>query len=255
MSTAAIAEVDYPDSDGEPLAETPWHLAAITYLLQALKGRYADRDDVYVAADSFLYYVEGDNKSSKAPDVMVAFGVRGNADRGSFKTWVEGVAPTVIVEVTSPSTYSKDLGDKLLTYADLGVAEYYLYDPLSQTRATPFLAKRLADGRYRDVATGVDGGVDSPALGLRLVPEGILLRLVDIETGEPLPTADEYRLIAATQRARAKAHRRRAETERQRAETESLRADLESQRAETQRQRADDLAAEVARLKVRLGEA
>jgi len=50
MSTAAIAEVDYPDSDGEPLAETPWHLAAITYLLQALKGRYADRDDVYVAA-------------------------------------------------------------------------------------------------------------------------------------------------------------------------------------------------------------
>ena len=42
-----------------------------------------------------------------------------------------------------------------------------------------------------------DGGVMSHRLGLRLVPEGALLRLVDAKSGQPLPTADELAERAA----------------------------------------------------------
>ncbi len=49
----------YPETDGEPMGEGAFHLAAMVYLYAALSRLFEHRDDVYVAADMFVYYEEG----------------------------------------------------------------------------------------------------------------------------------------------------------------------------------------------------
>ncbi|HUP51898.1 MAG TPA: Uma2 family endonuclease, partial [Longimicrobiales bacterium] len=45
---------------------------------------------------------------------------------------VEG-APDLVVEVLSPATGRRDLGEKLLLYAESGIAEYWIVDPELET--------------------------------------------------------------------------------------------------------------------------
>ena len=63
--------VEYPCSDGKPIAESDMHLACMTYVFDALKWRYERRgqEDVYVSADSFVYYERGTPRAVVAPDV------------------------------------------------------------------------------------------------------------------------------------------------------------------------------------------
>jgi hypothetical protein len=81
-------EIDYPDSDGKPMAETDVHRDAMFDLIERLKARYAGRDDVYVSGNLFVYYVEKKPTFCLAPDCFVAFGVP-NRRRRTFKTWTE----------------------------------------------------------------------------------------------------------------------------------------------------------------------
>ena len=59
-----LAETDdellYPESDGQPMGETDWHILALISLREGLEDFFVDQADVYVASDLFLYYVEGD---------------------------------------------------------------------------------------------------------------------------------------------------------------------------------------------------
>ena len=67
------------------------------------------------------------------PDVVYL-----SADRCSIVGQrVEG-APDLVVEVLSPGTTRRDLGEKLRLYAETGVAEYWIVDP--RERAFEFLA-------------------------------------------------------------------------------------------------------------------
>ena len=67
--------IDYPTSDGKPLAENDPQLHAIHYAFGALLLRYAAHRDVYVSADLLIYYEEGNPRASVAPDVFVGVGV------------------------------------------------------------------------------------------------------------------------------------------------------------------------------------
>src|SRR4051794_9653858 len=67
---AVAEEIEYPETDGQPMGETEYHVLATLTLFDTLR-RYFRRKKVYVAADMFLYYVKGDPKKVKAPDVMV----------------------------------------------------------------------------------------------------------------------------------------------------------------------------------------
>ena len=49
------AAVDYPSSDGRPLAENDAQLAAILYAVGALRVYFAGRADVYVSGDLLIY--------------------------------------------------------------------------------------------------------------------------------------------------------------------------------------------------------
>ena len=175
----APARVYYPESDGSPLGETGYHVRAILHLLSALDRLPHGRSDTYVAADMFLYYEEGRPASVVTPDVMVINGV-GRHERRTFQTWVEGAVPCVVIEVTSRSSRKQDLHRKRALYERLGVREYVVFDPLGEYLDPPLWAFRLAPDGYLPVALRPDGGVTSHELPCAFVPEGALLRVVDL---------------------------------------------------------------------------
>ena len=118
----------YPSSDGLPLAENDWQLKAIHDAYGALNVRYLDRPDVYVSCDLLIYYEEGDPRKSVVPDVFVVFGAA-KRNRMIYKLWQEPKAPDFVLEVASKNTWREDLGRKRALYAQLGVREYWLFDP------------------------------------------------------------------------------------------------------------------------------
>ena len=68
------AAVDYPYSDGRPMAESEAQRRAILSLVSALYGHFRDREDVYAGADMFIYYERGNPEAVVAPDVFVVVG-------------------------------------------------------------------------------------------------------------------------------------------------------------------------------------
>lgn len=228
----------YPDDDGFNVVETEFHYIAIKYLYGALSHWYRQRDDVYVAADMSLYYEEGIPTKNRGPDILVAKGVRGKHRRRSFRTWEEGVVPAVIIEVTSIGTQHEDEMIKPRVYADIGVKVYYMFDPQGTYLDPRLRGLRLIDGEYELMAADDSGGIFSPELGLRLVPEDELPRLVDSATGKPLRTEEEY--AEELEQALREADRAKSEANRAKRETEA------------ERRRAAELEAEIARLRASL---
>ena len=232
--TAQQYEVHYPDSDGKPIGETDFHIAVIVYLRQVLRRFFRHSDDTYVAADMLLYYEAGNPAAFRVPDTFVVKGVS-TQDRRVFKIWEEKAAPCVVFEITSRSTRLEDQGTKRALYEMLGVREYFLFDPLEEYLTPRLQGLRLVDGAYAPMVPTPDGDLLSEELGLRLMPEGKLLRLVDCATGERLPTLDEAI--------------ERAETEAERAEAEAGRAKAEAKRASTAETEVARLREELSRLR------
>src|SRR5215216_3625522 len=79
----------YPSSDGKPMAETDQHAELMIYFKEALRHHYADRPEVYISGNNFIYYEEGNPKAHISPDCYVVFGA-GMRLRNSFMTWREG---------------------------------------------------------------------------------------------------------------------------------------------------------------------
>ena len=187
--------IDYPESDGEPMAETDTHRDLMTdALLHPLKERYRDDPNVYVSGNLFLYYEEGDPSAVVAPDVFVVFGVPDH-QRRIYKLWEEDRAPDVVFELTSERTYREDLSDKRLIYEELGVREYFLFDPLEDYLRPPLQGFRLKDSYFVAVMPqSWDEGewqIQSRVLGLTLRSDGSSLRLYDPEQERYLLTRSE----------------------------------------------------------------
>ncbi len=208
-------EPEYPDSDGKPMAESDPTRKGLTYAVEALELYFSDRPEVYVSGNSFVYYRQGVKDAVVAPDVYVVFGVE-KRDRKSFRVWQEGGAtPDFIIEITSASTRHTDSVDKRRTYADLGVTEYFQYDPTADYLDPPLQGLRLVDGAYEPIAPGGNGSgaiaIRSDVLGLELRLDGGELRFYVSETGEKLLSYSELEASRQEERAR----RERAEADRQ----------------------------------------
>ena len=173
----------YPDTDGEPLAETEFQFNPLTEMVHALRVRYEDRPDVYVAGDMFVYYRMNDASANVAPDVFVVFGVDKHTRR-SYMVWREGKAPDFVMEITSASTYARDIGEKRDIYAAIGVTEYWRFDPQRECFDPPLVGERLAaDGSYGPIPVGEDEDRIlrgySATLGLDICVRDDSLRLYD----------------------------------------------------------------------------
>src|SRR5262245_34357168 len=125
---ALATTIEYPETDGKPMAETDVHAKLLIELREQLEEVFSADPNVYVSGNLLLYYREGNTRKNVAPDVFVVRGVPEHERRVYF-LWEEGRAPDVVFEISSRSTYKEDLQRKWQLYAQLGVAEYYVYDP------------------------------------------------------------------------------------------------------------------------------
>jgi Uma2 family endonuclease len=216
-------EVEYPTSDGRPMAETDTHRRLMVDLIETLEAHFAAAPDVYVSGNLLLFYEEGNKRKHISPDVLLTRGIA-KGDRNYYLMWLEGKAPDVVVEITSKTTRSEDVKKKMGLYRDvLQVAEYFLFDPFEDYLKPPMQGYRLIEANYEPIEP-VAGRLPSEVLGLHLERAGTQLRLYDPRTGRRVPTEHE----------RLEAERQRAEAERQRAEAERQRAEAERQRAEAE---------------------
>ena len=99
------------------------------------------------------------------PDVVV---VRNDAVTATDVTGV----PLLAVEVISPSSRRRDLGDKLTAYRDAGVSSYWVVDPVGPR----LRAWRLETGEYVEVAdvSGDEEWVARLPYSVTICPAGLL---------------------------------------------------------------------------------
>jgi Uma2 family endonuclease len=252
---AQVTTVDYPDTDGLPMAESDFQRKPLTYAVEALDIYFQDRPDVYVSGNLFLYYREGDPRVVVAPDVFVVFGAA-KRDRPSYKLWEEPKAPDFVLEITSKSTQSEDQESKPQTYAQLGVREYVQYDPTGDYLKPPLQGLRLVAGTYEPlpVTERPEGRLVlySAVLELELHVEDGQLHFYTAETGQKLLThreAEQARLQAEQGRLQAEQARLQAEQARLQAEQARLQAE---ERASQEAALRRDAEARVAELEAQL---
>jgi len=229
-------EIDYPTSDGQPMAETTLHRKVMADLIAALELRYQADPGMWAGGNLLLYYEKGNVRASVAPDVLLAPVPKD--DRPIYKLWEEGRPPCLVVEVTSSSTRDEDLNRKKHLYERLGVQEYFLFDPYGDYLSPRLQGHLLEGGRYIRIPLETDGSLLSRVSGLLFRPEGQNVRLIDARTGERLLRIQEE---AAGRRQEAEARRQEAAA-RQAAE----------ERADQAEERSRMLEDEVARLRAEL---
>jgi Uma2 family endonuclease len=229
--------VDYPDSDGQPMADNTLQFEWIVTLQGNLDLMFRDVPDIFVAGDHLIYPVEGEPDNRQAPDVYVAFG-RPKGHRGSYKVWEEGgVFPQVVFEVWSPNNRQQKMEDKREFYGHYGAEEYYIVYPDFPAHVDGW---KQEDGKL--VRIPEMNGFVSPRLGIRFE-----LRKGQVAVYRP----DGGRFLSYVERgAFGEEEHRRAEQERARAEQERGRAEQERAKAEAERQKAERLAARLRELGV-----
>lgn len=214
-------KIEYPTSDGKPMAETELHRDDMIDTIQTLQDHFAAEDRICISGNMLLYYEEGNRRKHVSPDVFAVRGVE-KKRRDYYLLWEEGRPPELVIEITSKSTRLEDQKQKREIYRTiLRVFEYFLFDPTEDYLKPPLQGFRLEAGDYVPIEA-VDGRLPSRVLGLHLERAGQELRLFDPATRAWLPTRSE----------RVEAERQRAEAEHQRAEAaEAVRTQIVEENA------------------------
>ena len=164
------------------MGETGLHVRVILHLIGVLQAFLRKRTDVLISGNQFMYWEPDDPTQVVAPDVYVIFGVSPEPRR-TIKTWKEGKAPDVIFEITSRKTKSEDIRTKRALYEELGVREYFLFDPENDYLRPPLQGFQLVEGRYQPLS---GEALSSRVLGVELRIVNNTLRLFNAATGEML---------------------------------------------------------------------
>jgi Uma2 family endonuclease len=203
-------EIEYPTSDGQPMAETLEHQQVMIDLIEGLRSRYAGVPGAWVAGNFFFCYEKGNPHAHVAPDVMVAKGLAPKELRLNYLLWEEK-PPSLMIEVTSRSTRREDTGKKKSLYERIGTEEYVLFDPFGEYLRPRLQGYRLERGKFQPIPLEADGTLRSGTTGLTFRPEGKRLRLVDTVTGRPILWHEELEAAfvqeTAARQAEAAAHR------------------------------------------------
>ena len=240
-------EIDYPETDGKPMAETERHRDEIIRALQTLPRHFVKVPDICISGNMMLYYIKDDKSRFVSPDVFVVFGVE-RRERRLYRTWEEGKPPDFVLEFSSKGTFKRDLNQKKDLYASMGVTEYFLYDAEGLYLPTSLMGYHFLDDNqlhYSRMSVRPDGSILSSVLNLELHDLEGELRFYD-------PVADDW---LKTEAEAAQEHAEQAET-RAEQETVARQHATEIARQETAaRQQAEaenaQLRAEIERLKAR----
>jgi Uma2 family endonuclease len=204
------------------MAETDLHRDLMVWNLEVLRQRYLGQR-VYIASNLFVYYVEGDPKKVVAPDDFVVLDCD-PGQRRTFRTWEEKRVPDTIFEITSRKTKREDQVTKPKKFAEMGVREYFLYDPTSDYLRPPLQGFRLHGGNYAAIEPDVGGYLHCQTLGIKLGLEENRLVMRDLQSGEVLRTRQE-----AAEQARDEAEQARRAAEQARRAAEKKAADSEEE--------------------------
>jgi Uma2 family endonuclease len=148
-----ISIIDSPLEDFEPMPEGDKQRRNLSYATEALKLWFDQLPDVYVSGNLFIRYEENGAEKRIAPDIFVVFGTS-KEDRVSYTVWEEdGKVPDFVLEITSKGTVTKDRKQNPLIYRDLGVKEYFQYDPTGgYLKPTALQGLRLENGQYEPIS-------------------------------------------------------------------------------------------------------
>ncbi len=212
-------EIDYASLDFDPdeSAEKPdameQHLeqAEVFGLLSARFTGFNQRPDVFLDYDSYICYDRRNLNVRISPDVYLAFGVDAVAirPRKLYLPWEVGKPPDWALEIASESTGREDVNRKPGIYAQIGVLEYWRFDPTGGNyHRQPLAGGRLAGGTYEpiELTTGPDGILKgySEVLELSLCWDEGWPRFYDPVTGTYLANWRQVQeaLLAAEERVR-----------------------------------------------------
>ncbi|MEE3718772.1 Uma2 family endonuclease [Tumidithrix elongata RA019] len=167
------SKIELPDEDFEPMPEGDKQRRNLSYTTEALRLWFEKQQNIYVSGNLFIRYEEDLAEKRVSPDLFVVFGMS-NEDRVSYTIGKDGgKAPDFVLEVTSKGTVTKDRKENPLIYRDLGVKEYFQYDPSGEyLKPTSLQGVRLENAKYVPIAalTLPDGtlSLHSEVLGLDL---------------------------------------------------------------------------------------
>ncbi|MCP4218104.1 MAG: Uma2 family endonuclease [bacterium] len=178
----ALESDDLPGDDGEPM-ENERERIQISLGIESLDHHWQDRNDFYVAGNMFVYYSLSQahavieelktpslpKRTFRGPDMFVVLNTDGSFRRQKWVVWEEGWKyPNVIFEFLSPSTRSKDLGEKKHLYEQtFRTREYFCFDYLNPMRDDGLIGWRLdAQGLYKAITPDKRGWVWSEEMNL-----------------------------------------------------------------------------------------
>jgi Uma2 family endonuclease len=235
-------EVDVRDDfslffEEESMPETIVHAELVRYLMEVLTWLF--RGSLCAICENFAFFPPSEWPGPPlAPDIAI---IKGVALRplNSWRVGKTGPAPQVVFEILSAETWKKDLEEKPLAYAHMGVHEYFAYDPnpLPLAAAT---SQRLFGWQLDPVSRrmGALAPTEGPALWSHeldsfLVPDKEMLRLYDADHQLRLTEAEAETQArwAAEKQAKAEAEARWAAEKQARAAERLARAEAEARRA------------------------
>lgn len=253
MRDTPLTPEDFLDPQiGDVMTQGSTHALVAFFLFDLLLRHFRGRADALVLHD--CKHLFGVPKKAPSPDLSVILGLpRIAPEYESYDVEEEGVVPSLIIEVVSPSDArirNVDERDKVKLYERVGVPEYVMVRPPRLKRGERgyrLRGYRLdALGRYRPIEPDADGRLLAETVGLQLgvSADGDWIVLYDAETGEPLRSSvEEEEARKAAERARDAAEQARKAAERSRDEAEN--------RARTAEAEAARLREEIERLRGR----
>lgn len=244
------SEIYYPESDGQPMAETLLHQRWLIRVLGLFQRRYRDQPQVFVGGNLMVYFTEGNPNDCFSPDLIVLLESNPQSRR-VLKLWEEPQAPNLVLEITSRSSRLKDEVTNIERYARLGIAEYILFDPESEYLTPPLQAYRLNDhGRYLPITLDRQGRLVSEQTQIAFsLNDAHELLLHDVATGALLLTdAEEAEQRAEEAERRVWEAERRVEEAVQRVEAERRAKEVAERQANAERQARLQAEARIAEL-------
>ena len=213
---------------GDFRMQSAQHEEICTYLRGLLRERFANDPTTIVFGDVLVDWAT-DNMRGHGPDVAIIFNVQQKQDWSTFREAEEGTKPNLIIEVTSPSTYSVDVETKVAHYAQVGVEWYVIIDIVIR-RDMPskrLLGYQLTEDGYKPFEPNEKGWLWLAPINLWLGWRGENIACYDaagnlVETGDSRVEEAQARATAAEQRADDEARARQqleAELRRLRGET------------------------------------
>ena len=185
----------------EPVEDGVLQELPLLRIINLLLELYKDRPDVFMSGMVFVSYDATDGNARVAPDFFIAFDVPNESIRRNlpnFWIWEVGKVPDFALEVASPSTAENDLGHKRDLYAELGITEYWRFDPTGgELYGQPLAGERLVDGEYQPYELRVDGDGSvkgySELLDLDFYWDGEGFDVLDPETGKTIDMLETER--------------------------------------------------------------